>query len=173
MYDQEGRNAVSREDLVNAFHSMRRAMGGIRLDTEKGEPESAEDLKGIVKYVNDVFEKITEIRKDSPTDPIHTGMIHILLCAFFFFFFCTFLTSLSPPPLFCTGYMSFADFKTCVKYHPLVIEVGSVFLADTCQPLFNTPDVSSMSFFFVRSFLRADSTQLSSSLQHSSFFLCR
>ena len=43
-----------------------------------------------------------------------------------------------------TGYMSFADFKVCVKYHPLVIEVGSVFLADTCKPLFNTPEVSSM-----------------------------
>eukprot|EP01061_Rhynchopus_euleeides_P003105 TRINITY_DN12387_c0_g1_i1.p2 TRINITY_DN12387_c0_g1~~TRINITY_DN12387_c0_g1_i1.p2 ORF type:complete len:239 (+),score=98.34 TRINITY_DN12387_c0_g1_i1:147-863(+) len=113
LYDQEGRDAVSREDLVNAFHSMRRAMGGIRLDKDKGEPESAEDIKGIIKYVNEVFEKIIEIRKDSPEDAIHRG------------------------------YMSFADFKVCVKYHPLVIEVGSVFLSNTCQPLFNTPEVSS------------------------------
>ena len=74
MYDQEGRDAVSRADLVNAFHSMRRAMGGIRLDKDKGEPESAEDVKGIVNYVNDVFEKVIEIRKESPEDPIHRGM---------------------------------------------------------------------------------------------------
>eukprot|EP01059_Diplonema_ambulator_P012244 TRINITY_DN22490_c0_g1_i1.p1 TRINITY_DN22490_c0_g1~~TRINITY_DN22490_c0_g1_i1.p1 ORF type:complete len:239 (+),score=59.95 TRINITY_DN22490_c0_g1_i1:83-799(+) len=112
MYDQAGRDAVSRDDLVTAFHSMRRALSGMRLDKEKGEPESAEDREGIVKYVNEVFDKVIEIRKDSPEDPIHKG------------------------------YMSYEDFKVCIKYHPLVIELGSVFLSDTCKPVFCTPDVS-------------------------------
>ncbi|KAJ9446073.1 Calcium-binding protein NCSA [Diplonema papillatum] len=82
MYDQAGRDAVSREDLVNAFHSMRRAFDGIRLDKDRGEPENSDDRAGIVKYVNEVFEKVIEIRKDSPGDAIHQAWVSSLAVNF-------------------------------------------------------------------------------------------
>ena len=122
IYDQSGRDAVTRDDLANAFHSMRFALSGMRLDKEKGEPKNGDDAEGIVQYVNEVFDKVIEIRKDSPSDPIHKG------------------------------YMSYADFKVAVRYNPLVVDVGRHFLSETCKPVFHTPDVSSMLLFFILSY---------------------